>query len=136
LRSWTDRLGRLPLVALAVLCAGLALHNLAMAELWDAGVRGGALDVVAAWKEALLAAAILAALWARRDDLARAHLRLPDALAAAYVVFVVVYAVVWGVGIHPSIVTASLRAIVNAVNRAIAARGALAAVAAAFEEAG
>jgi len=32
---------------------------------------------------------------------------------------------VWGVGLHPSIVTASLRAVVNAVNRALAQRKAL-----------
>jgi 2-isopropylmalate synthase len=29
---------------------------------------------------------------------------------------------VWGVGLHPSIVSASLRAVVNAVNRAAAQR--------------
>ena len=44
-----------PGVALLVLVVGLALHNLAMALLWDAGVRGTALDVVAAWKDVLLA---------------------------------------------------------------------------------
>ena len=41
--------------------------------------------------------------------------------------------VVWGVGIHSSIVTASLRAVVNAVNRARALRAAQEAAAAAFE---
>jgi 2-isopropylmalate synthase len=56
-----------------------------------------------------------------------------DALAAAYVEAEVDDEVVWGVGIHASIATASLRAVVNAVNRAIAARNALAAVAAAFD---
>ena len=55
------------------------------------------------------------------------------ALAAAYVEAEVDDEVVWGVGIHASIATASLRAVVNAVNRAIAARQALVAVAA-FEE--
>ena len=46
---------RRPVWVLHVFVVGLALHNLVMAELWDAGVRGGALDVVASWKEALLA---------------------------------------------------------------------------------
>ncbi len=77
------------MLALAVLCVGLALHNLVMAELWDAGVRGGSLDVVAAWKEALLAAAILVALWrSRRIPLER----WSDRLALAYLVVVLVYA--------------------------------------------
>ena len=85
----TDRVSRWPVYALAFLCAGLALHNVAMAELWDAGVRGNTLDVVAAWKEALLGAAIVFALWQTR--------RLPlgtwaDRLALAYAVFVIVYA--------------------------------------------
>jgi 2-isopropylmalate synthase len=39
----------------------------------------------------------------------------------------------WGVGIHPSIVTASLRAIVNAVNRAHALRAAREGALAAFD---
>ena len=53
-----------------------------------------------------------------------------DATAAAYVEADVDDDAVWGVGLHPSIVTASLRAIVNAVNRQIALREALAAAAA------
>ena len=40
---------RLPWLALQALTVGLALHNVVMALLWQAGVRGGALDVVAAW---------------------------------------------------------------------------------------
>jgi len=36
---------------------------------------------------------------------------------------------VWGVGLHPSIVSASLRAVTNAVNRAIAQRRLLVATA-------
>jgi 2-isopropylmalate synthase len=48
-----------------------------------------------------------------------------DATAAAYVEADVDDDAVWGVGLHPSIVTASLRAIVNAVNRQIAFREAL-----------
>ena len=56
-----------------------------------------------------------------------------DATAAAYVEADVDDDAIWGVGIHPSIVTASLRAVVNAVNRQIAAREAAAAANAAFE---
>ncbi len=48
-----------------------------------------------------------------------------DATAAAYVEADVDDDALWGVGLHPSIVTASLRAIVNAVNRQIAFRDAL-----------
>ena len=50
-----------------------------------------------------------------------------DATAAAYVEADVDGDVVWGVGIHSSIVTASLRAVLNAVNRAHAVRAAQAA---------
>jgi 2-isopropylmalate synthase len=56
-----------------------------------------------------------------------------DATAAAYVEADVDNEVVWGVGTHPSIVTASLRAVVNAVNRALAARAAQAAALEAFD---
>jgi 2-isopropylmalate synthase len=45
-----------------------------------------------------------------------------DAVAAAYVEIDVAGLAAWGVGIHSSIVTASLRAVVNAVNRAVLAR--------------
>ena len=45
-----------------------------------------------------------------------------DATAAAYVEADVDGELVWGVGVHPSIVTASLRAVVNAVNRGTALR--------------
>jgi 2-isopropylmalate synthase len=58
-----------------------------------------------------------------------------DATAAAYVEADVDGDVVWGVGIHPSIVTASLRAVLNAVNRAHALRAAQDAAAAAFDSA-
>ncbi len=58
-----------------------------------------------------------------------------DATAAAYVEADVDDEPVWGVGIHPSIVTASLRAVVNTVNRAVALREAQAAAAAAFDSA-
>jgi 2-isopropylmalate synthase len=56
-----------------------------------------------------------------------------DATAAAYIEADVEGDLVWGVGLHPSIVTASLRAVVNAVNRALAARKALDEAAAVFD---
>ena len=56
-----------------------------------------------------------------------------DATAAAYVEVDVDEDVVWGVGIHPSIVTASLRAVINAANRAHALRVAGEEVIAAFD---
>jgi hypothetical protein len=59
-----------------------------MAQLWDLGVRGTALDVVAAWKEALLLAALLLVAWHVRHAPA---VRAADVLALSYAVVVVVY---------------------------------------------
>jgi len=56
-----------------------------------------------------------------------------DATAAAYIEADVDGDLVWGVGLHPSIVTASLRAVVNAVNRGLAARRAVEEAAAVFD---
>ncbi len=56
-----------------------------------------------------------------------------DAKAAAYVEADVDDEAFWGVGVHGSILTASLRAIVNAVNRATAARTAQEQAAAVFD---
>ena len=75
--------------ALQVLIVGLAVHNLAMAFLWRAGVRGAALSIVAAWKDVLLLAALVLVVRERR--------RLPfdgrvaDWLALAFGAFVVLY---------------------------------------------
>ena len=55
-----------------------------------------------------------------------------DATAAAYIEADVDDDPIWGVGVHPSIVTASLRAVVNAVNRALAQRKAVEGAAALF----
>jgi O-Antigen ligase len=89
---------RLPRLALAVFVVGLAFHNLLLAELWDTGLRGRGLDIVAAWKEVLLALALGAAAWqARRLPLATTA----DRLALLYAAFVVAYAVLpqsWLVG--------------------------------------
>jgi 2-isopropylmalate synthase len=57
------------------------------------------------------------------------------AQAAAYVEADVEGEAFWGVGVHGSILTASLRAVVNAVNRAHAARALQEAAAAAFDAA-
>ena len=75
---------------LHVLVVGLALHNIVMAELWAAGVRGNALDVISSWKEALLALALLA-VWSHSWRTVRP--RLPDLLALGFAGFVVVWSV-------------------------------------------
>jgi 2-isopropylmalate synthase len=58
-----------------------------------------------------------------------------DALAAAYVEADVDGEPVWGAALHPSIVTASLRAVVNAVNRALLLRAEQTAIVHAFDPA-
>jgi 2-isopropylmalate synthase len=60
-----------------------------------------------------------------RDYHEHAMAAAADATAAAYIEADIDGDLVWGVGLHPSIVTASLRAVVNAVNRALAQRRAL-----------
>ena len=67
---------------------GLALHNVAMAQLWELGVRGMALDVLAAWKEALLLVALIVLGWHVRRWPA---VRVADVLAACYALVIVVY---------------------------------------------
>ena len=79
---------RLPRIALVVFVVGLAVHNLVMAELWDAGIRGASLDVAAAWKDVLLAAALAVAILGARS--------LPvqlwaDRLALVYAALVLLY---------------------------------------------
>jgi O-Antigen ligase len=81
---------RRPVWALHVLIVGLALHNLVMAELWRAGVRGAALSAVAAWKDVLLVVAL--ALVVRARGL-RAPSTWTDVLAVVFGMFVVVYGV-------------------------------------------
>jgi hypothetical protein len=73
---------------LLVLAVGLALHNLAMALLWQAGVRNTALDVAAAWKEAVLVVAFVAAVAAVGSV---PRLFWADRLALAYGALVVLY---------------------------------------------
>ena len=71
-----------------MLVVGLVLHNAAMAQLWDLGVRGTTLDVVAAWKEVLLLLALLVVAWHVRHVPA---VMAADVLAAAYAIVIVVY---------------------------------------------
>jgi O-Antigen ligase len=85
---------RRPVVALYFFIVGLALHNAAMAGLYDLGLRGSELTAIQAWKEVLLTVA-----FARVGaDAIRAR-RLPfrpgavDALALAFAAAVVVYCV-------------------------------------------
>ncbi len=86
---------RRPARALLLFVVGLAAHNAAMAALYGAGVRGGALTAIQAWKEVLLVVAL-----ARLGLDARRARRLPfrpglvDWLALAFATLVVVYAVV------------------------------------------
>ena len=68
-----------------------------------------------------------------RDYHEHAMAAAADATAAAYIEADVDDDPVWGVGLHPSIVTASLRAVVNAVNRALAQRAAIDEAALAFK---
>jgi hypothetical protein len=81
-------MSRRPVWALHVLIVGLALHNVVMALLWRAGVRGTSLTVIAAWKDVLLIVALLLVLrglpW---------PFRLVDWLAVAFGAFVVLYGV-------------------------------------------
>ena len=85
---------RRPALALFAFAVGLALHNLVMALLYGAGVRGSTLTAVAAWKEALLAVALASVAWR-----ALRQRRLPflpgavDALALAFAGIVALYAV-------------------------------------------
>jgi O-Antigen ligase len=83
---------RRPVWALYVLIAGLAVHNLVMALLWRAGVRGSALTVVAAWKDVLLLAALVLVIAARRR-LPFAAASAADWLGLAFGAFVVLYGV-------------------------------------------
>ena len=83
---------RFPRYALYAFIALLPLHNLAMATLWDLGFRGTPLDVVSAWKEVLLAAALGLVVWRQRGLPFKAT--AVDYLAVAYVGFVVLYALI------------------------------------------
>ena len=86
---------RRPAWALYAFIVGLALHNSVLAALYAAGVRGGALTAIQAWKETLLAVALGRVAW----DALRAR-RLPfrpglaEWLGLAFAALCVVYALV------------------------------------------
>ncbi len=83
---------RFPRYALYAFIVGLPFHNVVMAELWELGIRGLPLDVVSAWKEALLAVALGVVVWTHRGIPFKST--STDGLALAFAAFVVVYAVI------------------------------------------
>lgn len=86
---------RRPLVALYLFIVGLAAHNIVMALLWGAGVRGGSLELISAWKEILLAVAVArVAFDAVRARRLPVQLDLVDWLALAFAALVLLYAVI------------------------------------------
>lgn len=86
---------RRPSAALYLFVVGLAVHNIVMALLWGAGVRGSSLELISAWKEILLAVAVARvgfdSLRARRLPI---RLGPVDFLALAFAGFVLLYAVI------------------------------------------
>jgi hypothetical protein len=85
---------RRPVVALYAWIVGLAAHNAVMAALYGAGVRGGALTAIQAWKEILLGVALArVALEARRAGRLAFRVHPADVLAVAFAALVCVYAV-------------------------------------------
>ena len=86
---------RRPVLALYAWVVGLAAHNAVMAALYGAGVRGGALTALQAWKEILLAVALarvaLGVLRARRLPF---DVHVADLLAVAFALLVCIYAVI------------------------------------------
>lgn len=80
-----------PVWALHVLIVGLAVHNLAMSQLYRAGVRGNALSAVAGWKDVLLVGTLAVVLWSRRGLRVEGTV---DWLALAFAALVVIYSLV------------------------------------------
>ncbi|HEX6701025.1 MAG TPA: O-antigen ligase family protein [Gaiellaceae bacterium] len=86
---------RRPVVALYLFVVGLAVHNAAMAALYGVGVRGSTLTAIAAWKEILLAVALVrVALDAWRARRLPFRPSLADALAVAFGALVLIYALI------------------------------------------
>jgi len=85
---------RRPVAALYAWVVGLAAHNAVMAGLYGAGVRGGALTALQAWKEILLGVALArVSLDAARARRLAFRIRAVDVLAFAFAVVVCLYAV-------------------------------------------
>jgi hypothetical protein len=84
---------RRPVAALYAWLVGLAAHNAVMAGLYGAGVRGGALTALQAWKEILLGVALArVAVDAVRARRLAFSIRVFDVLALAFGVVVCIYA--------------------------------------------
>src|SRR5438093_1122961 len=85
---------RRPVFALYAWIVGLAAHNAVMAALYGAGVHGGALTVLQAWKEILLGVALArVALEVLRTRRLAFRVHRADVLALAFGALVCVYAV-------------------------------------------
>jgi hypothetical protein len=85
---------RRPVFALYAWIVGLAAHNAVMAALYGAGVRGGALTAIQAWKEILLGVALArVALEALRTGRFAFRVQPADVVAVAFAAVVCVYAV-------------------------------------------
>jgi O-antigen ligase/polysaccharide polymerase Wzy-like membrane protein len=86
---------RRPVLALYAWIVGLAAHNAVMAALYGAGVRGGALTAIQAWKEILLAVALgRVGLQLLRTRRLAFRIHLADVVALAFAVLVCIYAVI------------------------------------------
>src|SRR6266705_6490316 len=76
---------RRPVFALYAWIVGLAAHNAVMAALYGAGIRGGALTAIQAWKEILLGVALArVALEALRAGRLAFRIHPADVLALAF----------------------------------------------------
>jgi hypothetical protein len=83
-----------PAVALYAWIVGLAAHNAVMAALYGAGIRGGALTALQAWKEILLGVALArVAFEILRTARLPFRVRPADVLAVAFGLLVCLYAV-------------------------------------------
>jgi hypothetical protein len=83
---------RRPVVSLYLFVVGLALHNAVLAALYAAGVRGGTLTAMSAWKEILLAVALArVGLDAWRARRLAFRFGIADWLAVAFGALVIVY---------------------------------------------
>jgi hypothetical protein len=86
---------RRPVVALFLFVVGLALHNAVMAAFYGAGVRGSTLTAITAWKEILLAVALVRVLWdAWRAQALPFTWGLVDWLAVSFAALCVLYALI------------------------------------------
>jgi len=86
---------RRPVLALYAWIVGLAAHNAVMAALYGAGVRGGALTALQAWKEMLLAVALArVGFEVLRTRQLPFRIHVADVLAVGFAALVCVYAVI------------------------------------------